>query len=115
MPGLGVGDACVAQCSGCLGDPVLENAGSGLTQCVVGAGYLQGDGRDGAGVGVTGVGQMLGGATEEFIDRAGVIWGTMRWGLLREYEVYEDTQASRALDHYLADHGGTPASAQASP
>jgi ketosteroid isomerase-like protein len=44
-----------------------------------------------------------------------VIWGTMRWGLLKEYEVYEDTQASRALDHYLADHGGTPASAQASP
>lgn len=27
-----------------------------------------------------------------------VIWGRVRWGLLREYEVYEDTQASRALD-----------------
>jgi ketosteroid isomerase-like protein len=31
-----------------------------------------------------------------------VIWGRMRWGLLREYEVYEDTQASAALDAYLA-------------
>ena len=25
----------------------------------------------------------------------------MRWGLLREYEVYEDTQASKALDDHL--------------
>ena len=30
-----------------------------------------------------------------------VIWGRMRWGLLREYEVYEDTQASKALDDHL--------------
>ena len=30
-----------------------------------------------------------------------VIWGRMSWGLLREYEVYEDTQASKALDAYL--------------
>ncbi|HEV3284572.1 MAG TPA: nuclear transport factor 2 family protein [Solirubrobacteraceae bacterium] len=30
-----------------------------------------------------------------------VIWGRMAWGLLREYEVYEDTQASKALDEYL--------------
>jgi ketosteroid isomerase-like protein len=30
-----------------------------------------------------------------------VIWGHMRWGKLREYEVYEDTQASKALDEYL--------------
>jgi ketosteroid isomerase-like protein len=33
-----------------------------------------------------------------------VLWGTMRWGLLKEYEAYEDTQASRALDQYLAAH-----------
>jgi len=34
-----------------------------------------------------------------------VIWGHARWGLLKDYEVYEDTQKSRALDEYLADHG----------
>jgi hypothetical protein len=27
----------------------------------------------------------------------------MAWGKLREYEVYEDTQASKALDAYLAE------------
>ena len=31
-----------------------------------------------------------------------VIWGRMSWGLLKEYEVYEDTQKSLALDEYLA-------------
>jgi ketosteroid isomerase-like protein len=30
-----------------------------------------------------------------------VIWGHMRWGRLTDYEVYEDTQASRELDAYL--------------
>jgi ketosteroid isomerase-like protein len=30
-----------------------------------------------------------------------VIWGRIAWGRLREYEVYEDTQASAALDQYL--------------
>jgi ketosteroid isomerase-like protein len=30
-----------------------------------------------------------------------VIWGRVRWGLLREYEVYEDTQASKALDDHV--------------
>ena len=42
-----------------------------------------------------------------------VIWGRMAWGLLREYEVYEDTQASRALDAYLAERdarAGAPGS-----
>jgi hypothetical protein len=34
-----------------------------------------------------------------------VIWGRMSWGLLREYEVYEDTQKSTALDDYLAAAG----------
>lgn len=33
-----------------------------------------------------------------------VIWGRMKWGLVREYEVYEDTQKSAALDEYLATH-----------
>jgi ketosteroid isomerase-like protein len=31
-----------------------------------------------------------------------VIWGRMSWGLLREYEVYEDTQKLPPLDAYLA-------------
>jgi ketosteroid isomerase-like protein len=30
-----------------------------------------------------------------------VIWGRLAWGLLREYEVYEDTQKTEALDQYL--------------
>jgi len=30
-----------------------------------------------------------------------VIWGHMKWGLLRDYEVYEDTIKPRALDEYL--------------
>jgi hypothetical protein len=29
----------------------------------------------------------------------------MSWGLLREYEVYEDTEKSTALDEYLASIG----------
>lgn len=31
-----------------------------------------------------------------------VIWGHMSWGLLRDYEVYEDTHATERLDEYLA-------------
>jgi ketosteroid isomerase-like protein len=31
-----------------------------------------------------------------------VIWGHMKWGKLSDYEVYEDTQATDALDEYLA-------------
>jgi ketosteroid isomerase-like protein len=30
-----------------------------------------------------------------------VIWGTLRWGKLRDYEVYEDTQKAKALDGWL--------------
>ena len=33
---------------------------------------------------------------------------TMAWGRLPAYEAYEDTQASRALDDYLATHEATP-------
>jgi ketosteroid isomerase-like protein len=32
-----------------------------------------------------------------------VIWGHLAWGKLRDYEVYEDTQASKALDAWLAE------------
>jgi ketosteroid isomerase-like protein len=31
-----------------------------------------------------------------------VIWGRLSWGLLKEYEVYEDTQKSAGLDDHLA-------------
>jgi ketosteroid isomerase-like protein len=33
-----------------------------------------------------------------------VIWGRMRWGMLKEYEVYEDTHKADQLDAYLAEH-----------
>jgi ketosteroid isomerase-like protein len=33
-----------------------------------------------------------------------VIWGRMAWGKVREYEVYEDTEKSAALDAWLAEH-----------
>jgi len=38
-----------------------------------------------------------------------VIWGQVRWGTLRDYEVYEDTQKSKALDDHLI--AAQPASA----
>jgi ketosteroid isomerase-like protein len=31
-----------------------------------------------------------------------VIWGHLRWGRLKQYEVFEDTQKAKALDEYLA-------------
>jgi hypothetical protein len=34
-----------------------------------------------------------------------VIWGRMSWRLLREYEVYEDTEQSTVLDEYLVSIG----------
>ncbi len=33
-----------------------------------------------------------------------VIWGRMRWGRLREYEVYEDTHLANELDRWLDAH-----------
>jgi hypothetical protein len=41
-------------------------------------------------------------AGETVYENRYVIWGRMSWGLLREYEVYEDTEKSAALDEYLA-------------
>jgi ketosteroid isomerase-like protein len=35
-----------------------------------------------------------------------VIWGRMAWGLLREYEVYEDTEKAKGFDDYLAARSG---------
>jgi ketosteroid isomerase-like protein len=42
---------------------------------------------------------------ERVYENRYVIWGRISWGLLREYEVYEDTQKSKALDEYLASIG----------
>jgi len=42
---------------------------------------------------------------EQVYENRYVIWGRLAWGLLRDYEVYEDTQKSAALDDYLAAHG----------
>jgi ketosteroid isomerase-like protein len=36
-----------------------------------------------------------------------VLWGMLRWGFLKNYEVYEDTQLSLALDQYLAAHSAS--------
>jgi ketosteroid isomerase-like protein len=38
-----------------------------------------------------------------------VLWIRMVWGRIKEYEVYEDTIAPRALDAYLERVGGSPA------
>jgi hypothetical protein len=42
---------------------------------------------------------------ERVYENRYVIWGRIVWGLLREYEVYEDTQKTEALDVYLASIG----------
>lgn len=42
---------------------------------------------------------------ERVYENRYVIWGHLRWGLLRDYEVYEDTQRAKKLDQYLASVG----------
>ena len=42
---------------------------------------------------------------ERVYENRYVIWGHLRWGLLRDYEVYEDTQRAKKLDEYLASIG----------
>ena len=42
---------------------------------------------------------------ERVYENRYVIWGHLSWGLLRDYEVYEDTQKAKALDEYLAEVG----------
>ncbi len=41
---------------------------------------------------------------ERVYENRYVIWGRMSWGLLREYEVYEDTQKAKDFDDWLAEH-----------
>jgi len=52
-------------------------------------------------------------AGERVYENRYVIWGRISWGKLREYEVYEDTQKSKALDGYLASIGEPQAVAAA--
>jgi ketosteroid isomerase-like protein len=42
---------------------------------------------------------------ERIYENRYVIWGHLSWGLLRDYEVYEDTQKAKKLDEYLASVG----------
>jgi ketosteroid isomerase-like protein len=42
---------------------------------------------------------------ERVYENRYVIWGHLKWGLLRDYEVYEDTQKAKQLDEYLASVG----------
>jgi ketosteroid isomerase-like protein len=41
---------------------------------------------------------------ERVYENRFVIWGHMKWGRLRDYEVYEDTHRPEALDAYLHEH-----------
>jgi ketosteroid isomerase-like protein len=41
---------------------------------------------------------------ERVYENRYVIWGMLRWGRLKQYEVYEDTQKAKALDEWLAQH-----------
>ncbi len=41
-------------------------------------------------------------AGERVYENRYVLWGRLAWGLLREYEAYEDTQKTQPLDEYLA-------------
>lgn len=52
-------------------------------------------------------------AGELVYDNRWVIWGHLRWGRLKRYEVYEDTQKTEALDRWLSDTN-SPAAATVS-
>ena len=51
---------------------------------------------------VRGHGHLKSPAGETVYENRFVIWGRMRWGMVKEYEVYEDTEKATALDDYLA-------------
>jgi hypothetical protein len=37
-------------------------------------------------------------------ENRAVLWCKLKWGRLKSYEVYEDTQKAKALDEWLAVH-----------
>lgn len=41
---------------------------------------------------------------ERIYDNRYVIWATLKWGRMKAYEVYEDTEKAHALDEYLEAH-----------
>ena len=43
-------------------------------------------------------------AGERVYSNRYVIWAHLKWGRLKEYEVYEDTEKANALDEYLDRH-----------
>ena len=54
---------------------------------------------------------LTSGEGETVYENRYVIWGHARWGLLRDYEVYEDTEKTSELDGYLAERGDPVAAA----
>ena len=50
---------------------------------------------------------------ERVYENRYVIWGELRWGKLRRYEVYEDTVKTAALDEWM-ERTGHPASVKPS-
>jgi hypothetical protein len=48
---------------------------------------------------------------ESVYENRYVIWAHSKWGLIQDYEVYEDTEKTAAVDAYLADHGDPVAAA----
>jgi ketosteroid isomerase-like protein len=49
---------------------------------------------------------------ERVYENRYVIWGHLRWGRLKRYEVYEDTEKATALDRWL-EQTGHPGAASA--
>lgn len=47
--------------------------------------------------------QMRSDTGELVYENRYVIWGRLKWGRLKRYEVYEDTQKTAAFDRWLAD------------
>jgi ketosteroid isomerase-like protein len=45
------------------------------------------------------------GSGERVYESRYAIWARLRWGMLRDYEVYEDTQKVAALDEWMARTG----------
>lgn len=43
-------------------------------------------------------------AGERVYENRYVIWAKLRWGRVKAYEVYEDTEKAQALDDYLETH-----------
>jgi ketosteroid isomerase-like protein len=41
---------------------------------------------------------------ERIYDNRYVIWAHLRWGRMKAYEVYEDTEKAAALDAYMEEH-----------